>query len=822
MHTDFMGTEELNRLCYDFVSLKRRYGIDSKLAVMNDVPGHPISLPSVLAGSGVNYLMTGANLFLVGGTSLAPGRVPFYWEGPDGKRVLTWVSQSSHGGYTEALADFFLDPYSHDPYGTKTLYEILNPNKAKPPDMELMEEGIATLNKRYIDAGYAYDAVMTIWGHDFIEPRNVSNLERAVGLWNHSHGTPVLKIATPPEFFHYIEQKYANRIPTYRGEWSGLWSEAKTHSPQISALARYAHDYGPAAEALWSTIALKRRIPFPAGNIATIFDLMFTYDEHSGAGNTGWPQLNTREKLEEQNREYVHYMKQAQQEIRYLFDEGIDVLAEPTTPIIPKPLRAVHAFPLVVYNPVSWSRTDVVVLDPPQGGTWVTTIRKPGSSRPIPFDVDENGSVIFVAEEVPSLGYQTYLIEVAPGQPKSPWREVAGSLLAEGKYFKLRMGRDGSVESILERSTERELVNWKGQLPFNSLLRVQGSEPAPLPLPVEPEIHVKHGTALLRIEVTRARSAFPFSQITLYDSIPRIDIRNEIDGSRLPFATSWTGQNSYFFSYPFDLDPQTLVVMPEGHKGFLKLPEDYLPGARRDSVTSQHVVCLADAKGAVTLAHRQSFHFVFPGYLKVRASAGGKKEEMPAMLTGSWPLPEATLYAKALRQASQSDTYDLGTINMATVEPGLGTRYRFDYAIGSLPAFDAAKAARFGWEHNLPLWSRYVMVPPERTSESIFRLDQPNVLIVAVKPEASTSGPTSSPVVSQGSRRLIVRLQEIAGRAETTVRITSPLVVKAADTMSLTEETLLQTSLPVNRVSLRLKAYETVTLRLLLDGEHEN
>jgi len=50
----------------------------------------------------------------------------------------------------------------------------------------------------------------------------VANLERAVKLWNSKHESPKLKDRTPPEFFHYIEGKYAAQIPTFRGEWSGL------------------------------------------------------------------------------------------------------------------------------------------------------------------------------------------------------------------------------------------------------------------------------------------------------------------------------------------------------------------------------------------------------------------------------------------------------------------------------------------------------------------------------------------------------------------------------------------------------------------------
>src|SRR5262249_38684454 len=127
MHTDFLGVEEMNRLCADYATLARSYGIESNVAVMDDVPGHPESGPSVLAASGVKYLLTGVNQAFMGGTSLAPGKLPFYWEGPDGGRVLTWISQGVRGGYVEGFTDFYLDPFTVDPYIGKTSYEIFNP-----------------------------------------------------------------------------------------------------------------------------------------------------------------------------------------------------------------------------------------------------------------------------------------------------------------------------------------------------------------------------------------------------------------------------------------------------------------------------------------------------------------------------------------------------------------------------------------------------------------------------------------------------------------------------------------------------------------------
>ena len=365
MHTDFMGSEELNLLCYDMASLKRRYGISSELAVMDDIPGHPISIPSVLSDSGVKYLLVGANLFFVGGTSLAPGKVPFYWEGMDGRKVLTWVSQGAFGGYTEALADFCLDPYSLDPYGTKPICKAVRPNETKEQsDLEILDQGVAALLKRYGDAGYAYDSVLVIWAHDFIEPGNVLNLERAVSLWNEKRGTPHLKIATPSEFFRTMEAKYGSQLQTFRGEWSGLWSEAKLHSAQMTAMAKATHDQLPSLSTLWSALATTLKVPFPMGNFSRLYDLLYTYDEHSGAGNLGWPQLNTLSGLEEQNRQYVGYLRQIQKETDELKFAGLKSLAEGSGDREVIQHEANSEF-LIVYNPLSWARSDIVRIPSP-------------------------------------------------------------------------------------------------------------------------------------------------------------------------------------------------------------------------------------------------------------------------------------------------------------------------------------------------------------------------------------------------------------------------------------------------------------------------
>lgn len=817
MHTDFMGAEELNRLCYDYAALNRLYGVETQMAMLDDVPGHPSSLPSVLARSDMRYLVVGANIFINDATSLAPGKVPFYWESPDGSRVLTWVSQGRRGGYPEALTDFYLDPYSVDPYTGKTAYEMFNPQAGKKTDLEIMEEGVAALQKRYGDAGYAYDAVMALYAHDFVEPTNVANLERAVKLWNSKHESPKLRVATPPEFFKYIESKYADRIPTFRGEWSGLWSEAKTMSPQISALARYAHNHTPAAETLWSIISATRGIPFPAGNTATLYDLMLTYDEHSGAGNTGWPQLNEREKLEEQNRQYVGYMQKARHEVDYLFDEGLRLLAQPAREEPQRSLVSKNTWPLLVYNALSWQRDDLVVVDPPAPDLKILAIRKAGSSQTIPFDVDEFGRAVFVAHDVPSVGYSTFEIETAKGEMVSTLRDVPAATRVENRNFRLQLRTDGNVQSIVALRSGLEIVNDKGELPFNHLLRVEGHEPSILAMPLAPAIHIRRGTHLTRVTVTRERSAYPLTTFTIYNDLGRVDIHNEIDANRLPFAGGKSWHDSYYFAFPFALGAQNLKVLRGGQKWFDKLPDDYLPGARRDSVTTQNLIGMTDGRASVMLAHRQAFHTVFPGYVKARPSPGNAQSDFPAMLTGKWPLPEATVYSRAFRRGNQADTHDLGVTNLMTTEPGMDQRYLFDYAINaSNGEFDEIAAWRLGAEFNVPLRGLYVTVPPAALQRSYFAVNQANVDIVTVKQIADTTthGEVSAnPLNPRPSTVFVIRLQEFAGRA-TTVEVTAPVKVRAAAMLSLTEDKVLESVSSLSPLLVKLKPYETVTLRI--------
>jgi hypothetical protein len=821
MHTDFMGAEEINRLIYDYAKLERTYGVKSEVALMDDVPGHPTSIPNVLAGSGTKYLVTGANCFINNATSLAPGKVPFYWQSPDGSKVLTWVSQGKRGGYVEALTDFYLDPYTLDPYTDKTPFDMFNPELAgRKTPLEVMEIGVTELLNRYNAAGYKYDAVMAMYAHDFLEPTAVLNLEKAVALWNSKHREIQLKIATPNEFLKYIETKYAAQIPTVRGEWSGLWSEAKTASPKMSALARYAHDQTPEAETLWSAITMTRNIPYPVGNFTSLYDWMMTYDEHSGAGNTGWIQLNSRVPLEEQNREYVTFLNKAKREVDYMLKKGLNILAQPSRYDNVPAQKSLTKWNLMVYNGLSWNRSDVVRFSAPQENLRISEVKDLTTGKTVDFDIDEQGQVLFVARDVPAIGYKSFEISTEAGQNVTTLRADENAREFAGKNFAVRVRDDGNIESIRDLRMGREIVNNNGELPFNELLRTEGPEASKVAYPVPPKFTVRKGKQMTEIEIRRERSIFPETVITVFDDLDRVEIHNELASDKLPFPggnNNW--DDSYYFAFPFNVSKDNLKVKRGGQKWFDTLPDDYLPGARHDSVTTEHIIGMTDGKSSALLAHRQSFHFLYAGFVPTKIRPVGAPKEFPAIFTGKFPLPEATLYSRAVRRNNQADTTDLGVFNLETVEPGLPGNYIYDYAVASDGSFDELKAWHLGADFNLPLRAEFADVLPKAPAASLFSVNSPNVQIVNVKAlsDSVIRGEVSaSPLDPQVNKVFVVRLQEFTGKAATAT-INLPVKIKSAALVNLTESKVLQSLSQISPLMVELKPFETKTVRIEIE-----
>ncbi len=106
-HTAFCGLEDLVRGVHVSRSLSEEFGEWPRSAKQTDVPGHTWILPSLLVRAGVRFLHLGCN------PGSHPPHLPrlFWWEGPDGSRLLTYYSVGGYGTSLLPPEDWELDTW---------------------------------------------------------------------------------------------------------------------------------------------------------------------------------------------------------------------------------------------------------------------------------------------------------------------------------------------------------------------------------------------------------------------------------------------------------------------------------------------------------------------------------------------------------------------------------------------------------------------------------------------------------------------------------------------------------------------------------------
>ena len=787
MHTEFMGAEQLNRITYDMKDLEKRLGIKTDFAMMDDVPGFTLRLPQILARSGVHYFVNGSNLFISGGTSLSPGQVPFYWQSPDGSRVLTWQTQSRFGGYTEAFADYYLDPAAREPYTKEHFY----PKEWEGlPKLEIMQRGVDKLLDKYAKAGYPYDAVLLLYLHDFVSSNEeATQLLPAIREWNAAGKQPRIVVCTPAEFFHHMEAQYGNdKYPSYAGDWSGLWSEVKLNSPVISAQARWLQDHAPVAELLWSLLTFRNFTSLPTGNLEDTRIKLFKYDEHSGAAQVGWPKLMSRSEIDQQNREYVSYTSSSQEDIRNLIDSGLHTLLSQ----VPAGKRTVVAF-----NPVSWQRTDVARLKSKED----VVLRDAVAGNAVAVQRVSADEIEFAATDIPALGHKSYSIEFANAGNSTPAKTNAsttGSTSIENLFYRIRVrSSDGAVVSIYDKQVQRELVDSTGDKAANQLLRWTAWSSLPVGL-AQVVAHVETGPVFDRIIIQRPGTLWPETQITLYRAVKRIEFADLLDRERMPFVASNQPGEYYSFNLPFRFQGSAQVWVEDG-TGYHRIPEDYLPGARTDAAVPQHsLVLVGQSDGRtlhVTLSEREPFFNHLPGL----PSAKGPNAFLNAVRV------------TVMRKQDQGDTRDLGMVNFSTVEPNLPAQSWYHFALSSADGdLVPVESYREGTSFDVPLIAMELAggMAPAQPQGTYFSLSSEDVALLAFKPSADGN-----------PEHYTVRLQEVAGNKGVT-ELKTPLKVTAAEETNLTETDVLR-PLAINPLRVTLLPHETITLRLTIPHPHK-
>ncbi|MGO8931242.1 MAG: polysaccharide lyase family protein [Limisphaerales bacterium] len=562
MLTGLCSHEALNRATLPARDLANRGGFDFTSVILDDVPGAVGSLPTVLANAGIKYFIEGVN------GDRAPHATEglqslFYWEGPDGSRVLSHLA----GGYGMAGG----------------LISSLGVAADRLPGLLASHE----------NAGYPYDAVLV--NGAFSDNQGVAAwLPEVVEKWNAQWEYPKLILSRPEDFFRYIEQNFAAKVPVLRADFGCWWEDGAGSSALETALSRRAEERAVTAEMLHSLAAVLRGEPYPKWNFDELWRNILLYNEHTwgAAGSISAPESEQTVKQWEVKGSYA---RQADAASRELLERGMVKLA-----------GLVPATDLVVFNPLAWSRTDLVTTAAADAVQDVKTERK------IPCQALPEGGSCFVASDLPSVGYRSYR-RVAPAEPVTNAVSFSGAQM-ESEFYRVSLDpKSGGLNSILDKETGRELIDAESEYRLGELIYVSGGEGSyavhsdlnGLPAPKftyhrQTGVRITQANGPVFGELASEAAAEKFPRITLrvrlYRGLKRVDVRCELDKEET------TAKEAVYIAFPFAFDVERGGLWLEYPDAITEPLKDQHSSACRDWYAVQRWLAASDGEATVVLS----------------------------------------------------------------------------------------------------------------------------------------------------------------------------------------------------------------------------
>jgi len=235
-----------------------------------------------------------------------------------------------------------------------------------------------------------------------------------------------------------------------------------------------------------------------------------------------------------------------------------------------------EAFVLVVFNPLNWKRDDAVCTTL-RFKAWSAEGFKiwDAAGQAIKFQVEtfqrrpdgtlEEASVVFVATEVPSLGYKCFY--VVPDAGPLPTAQERGGNIIENQFYRITADPDrGGLISIFDKGAGKEIVNRDAGL-ANEIVALEEkpdrNEPAwevyttgvkYFSRDYAAAVRVRVGPVASRIIITgEMKDGERYQTVTLYEGVPRIDFNTRLENYRgqhhlytVTFPVSSTGSQPVF------------------------------------------------------------------------------------------------------------------------------------------------------------------------------------------------------------------------------------------------------------------------------------
>lgn len=765
--TGYASLETLYRSLYYSKSLSRTYGTPFTFADITDVPTYSWAYPSILVSAGIKYWAAGPNADRAPTVSLRNWKEnsPFWWEGPDGKKVLFWYDR----GYVDLLSIF-----GGRPPQLVAAYDIL-PNFLQP----------------FSSASYKPDAILA-YGSQEENVEVFPQTATVVSDWDREYAFPKMQYATFTDFFQYIVEHYGNDLKTYKGDMGPYWEDGAGSDAYYTAEDRRNQNRALSAEIL-STVSqgVNPGMHPPKAELDDAWRNIVLYSEHT------W--RNAGHSLAQDDNEAMvkgfgvkdNHAVQAKYELDDLLQREMSQLAEQIH---------VPAGTFVVFNGLSWKRNALMEADMPDNNelTDMTT----GQVVPIEilFKKSNFMHVRFLASDLPPVGYKCFKIRPAevsnsaePQADKNP--------VIENQYYRITVdSQTGAIQRIFDKQLQRELVDEHSPYKFGQYLYVTGGdgqtrivysrEENPLAqLTIHPasegeflgSTKTPWGTSI-RLRSSDMNTPSIELEVLLFNDRKRIEFQYKVQKQYTP------AKEGVYFAFPIAVSPPQFGYSIQ--QGWVDPAKDLLKGGSLEWFTVQHWMETSDSSIAV-------------GIVPVDAPLASFGD----INRGIWPSEFApktsTLFSYAMNNYWHTNT-----------PPEQGGNFTFRYVLTSQDHLDPAALTRIGWESLEPAELDYVLpqdklgdperpLPPEGTS--FLEIDARNIVLIDWK-------------LAEDGKGTILRLQETAGQStEATIQLPHA-VIESATLCNAVEDNVRSLESTTHGVRLTFGPNEVLTVRLGFDS----
>lgn len=428
------GEALVRNLVYGKRYAREVFGVDPKVAHLADIPGFTRQYPQILAKSEIPYMVM---------TRMGPRDSSlFHWKASDGSAVLVWNTINGYG-WGVGLG----------------LHLNLDNDRLQAIARDIKNVGTTTDGPLYMG-----------WGTDLFAPNE--KLIENIAVLNQQLFPIHFRLATAAEFFRAAAG--TRGIPDLSGEIPSSWANLTTSLVPMWLPAMTATDTLVTAEKFAAINYALRYAPYPERTFEALWKANLQSLDHNNDGQGG--AIGDERKLG-----YAHEASLGAGEI---LRDSLRNLAERVRRPFPR------STPIVVFNPLSWVRDDVVEthltlfgeVETPDIDDYKKAMRvldDKGTSVPFWVEQFTDGSsrsleLVFLARRVPSLGYKTYYlvpadspdtvanacqVKLETDYDARQANDTVGSDVLENGYYRVSVDRaTGGVEVFdkeLQRSVSR-------------------------------------------------------------------------------------------------------------------------------------------------------------------------------------------------------------------------------------------------------------------------------------------------------------------------------------------------------------------------------